>query len=151
MLFSQGKRDYRRISNSPLFRKKDANLFMQQKRKHDEMVFLMSRNVSKHVLLAFGVNCTARESGMLWRWKSLRFWPSLHKLYPSQCHLTLVSIHVPLLHIVLVSPSLARHQSEFPTKVCFSLFDGSEVLPARLTCTKGKLSNVWHLRNLRLT
>ena len=65
MLFSQGKRDYRRISNSPLFRKKDANLFMQQKRKHDEMVFLMSRNVSKHVLLAFGVNCTARESGML--------------------------------------------------------------------------------------
>ena len=27
----------------------------------DEIAFLMSRNASKHVLLAFGVDCTARD------------------------------------------------------------------------------------------
>ena len=34
-------------------------LFVQQKRKHDELPFLTSRN---DVLLAFGVNCTARDA-----------------------------------------------------------------------------------------
>ena len=35
-------------------------LFVQQKHKHDKMAFLTSRNASKHVLLALGVNHTAR-------------------------------------------------------------------------------------------
>ena len=37
-------------------------LFVQQKHKHDEMAFLTSRNVSKHVLLALGVNHAARDA-----------------------------------------------------------------------------------------
>ena len=37
-------------------------LFVQQKHKHNEMVFLTSRNVSKHILLALGVDCTARDT-----------------------------------------------------------------------------------------
>ena len=38
------------------------SLFVQQKRKHDEMVFLMSRNANKHVLLALSVDRTARDA-----------------------------------------------------------------------------------------
>jgi len=37
-------------------------LFAQQKHKHDEMAFLTFRNASKHVLLALGVDGTARDS-----------------------------------------------------------------------------------------
>ena len=54
----------------------------------------------------------------------------------------LVTVHVPLLHKSIVSPSLARRQAnavEFATKVWFSLFGGSEVI-ARLTLgTMGKI------------
>ena len=45
-------------------------------------------------------------------------------------------------YIGLASPSLARRQKngvEFATKVCFSLFDGSEVLAQLMSCTKGKI------------
>ena len=38
--------------------------FVQQKHKHNEMAFLVSRNASKHILLALGVNCTARDAVM---------------------------------------------------------------------------------------
>ena len=37
-------------------------LFVQQKHKHNEMVFSTSRNVSKHILFALGVDCTARDT-----------------------------------------------------------------------------------------
>ena len=37
-------------------------LFIQQKCKHDEMAFMTSRNASKHVLLALGVDCAARDA-----------------------------------------------------------------------------------------
>ena len=36
--------------------------FVQQKRKHNEMVFMTSRNASKHIVLALGVDCTARDT-----------------------------------------------------------------------------------------
>ena len=38
-------------------------MFVQQIRKHGEMTFLTSRSVSKHILFAFGVDCTARDAG----------------------------------------------------------------------------------------
>ena len=38
-------------------------LFVQQKCKHCEMAFLMSRSVSKHVPCALGVDPTARDAG----------------------------------------------------------------------------------------
>ena len=44
-------------------------------------------------------------------------------------HARLVSVHVPSLHKSSIA-SLARHQAnatEFATKVCFSLLNGSEV------------------------
>ena len=37
-------------------------LFLQQKHRDDQMAFLISRNVSKHILLPLGVNRTARDS-----------------------------------------------------------------------------------------
>ena len=36
--------------------------FVQQKQKHDEMAFVMSRNASKHILFALGVDRTARDA-----------------------------------------------------------------------------------------
>ena len=38
-------------------------LFVQQKRKQNEIAFLTSRSVSKHVPFALGVNSTARDAG----------------------------------------------------------------------------------------
>ena len=83
-------------------------MFVQQKRKHGEVVFLMFMSVSKHILFALGVDPTARDAG-----EGGGFRPNLAS-YTS-----------------LVSSSLARHQAnavEFATKVCFSLFHGSEVI-----------------------
>ena len=36
--------------------------FIQQKQKHDEMAFVMSRNTSKHIRFALGVDRTARDA-----------------------------------------------------------------------------------------
>ena len=38
-------------------------LFVQQKRKHREMAFLMSRSASRHILFTLGVDPTARDAG----------------------------------------------------------------------------------------
>ena len=38
------------------------SIVVQQKRKHSEMTFLMSRSASKHVLFALGVYPTARDA-----------------------------------------------------------------------------------------
>ena len=39
-----------------------SHSFVQQKRKHDEMAFLMSRNANKHVIFALSVDRTARDA-----------------------------------------------------------------------------------------
>ena len=75
------------------------------------------------------------------------------KLHPSQCRMRDQFAFVLPHYVSLVSPSLARRQAnavEFATEVCFSLFDGSEVLARLMSCTKGKLCNMWRLRNLWL-
>ena len=98
------------------------------------MVFLTSRNASKHALFALGVYRGTMKAGFR----------------PPQCRVRLVSIHVPSVRKFTIA-SLTRHQAnavELATKVCFSLFDGSEVLAL---ATKGKSCNIWCLRNLRLT
>ena len=41
-----------------------CSMFVQQKCKHDEMAFLMSRNASEHILFALGVNHTTRDTMM---------------------------------------------------------------------------------------
>ena len=69
--------------------------------------------------------------------------------YKQQSSVYLVSVHVPLLRKSSIA-SLARHQAnavEVATKVCFSLFDVSELL---VSATKGKSCSVWRLGNLRL-
>ena len=80
-------------------------LFVQQRCKHSEMAFLTSRSVSKHVLLALGVNPTASDAGI--------------RLL--QCRARLVSVHVPSAHKSSIT-SLARRQAnavEVATKVSF--------------------------------
>ena len=91
--------------------------------------------MSKHVLFALGIDPTARDvvkAGV----------PTSQSL-ASYTLARLVSVHVPLLR----KSSLARCQANVVTKVCFLLFDGSEVLAS---ATMGKLCNVWRLENLRL-
>ena len=83
-------------------------LFVQQKYKHEEMMFLTSTNASKHIVLALSVTCTDRDA--------------------VKAKFTRVPISCRKLH--LVEQSLTRRQTnavEFATKVCFSLFDGLEV------------------------
>ena len=66
-------------------------LFIQQKRKHSETVFLMSRSESKRVLLALALVPTARDAvkaGVLTRSR---------KLCPSHCRARLISVHVTTL------------------------------------------------------
>ena len=118
-------------------------LLVQQKRKHGEMAFQTSRSATKHIPYPYGVESTARDTVMVGIPTS-----ESHKLHPSQCHARLVSVHVPSLHKSTIT-SLARRQAnavEFATKVCFSLFDGSEVM---VSDTKRKLYSVLCLRNLR--
>ena len=83
--------------------------------------------MSKHVPFALGVDPTARDAGE-----------------GGGSDLVLQAVHVPSLHKSSIA-SLARHQAnavEFATKVCFSLFHGSEVIARPMSCTKGKLCNV---------
>ena len=101
-------------------------LLVQQKRKHVEMAFLTSRSVTKHIPYPYGVESTARDAVMVGIPTS-----ESHKLHKSTI------------------TSLARCQAnagEFATKVCFSLFDGSEVMASG---TKRKLCSVLCLGNLR--
>ena len=86
-----------------------------------QVALLTFRSASKHVLFALGVDPTARDAGF----------------QPLQCHARLLSIHVTSLHKSGIA-NLTRRQANavgVATKVCFSLFDGSEVL---VSATKGK-------------
>ena len=86
---------------------------------------MTSRSVTKHIPYPYGVESTARDAVMVGIPTS-----ESHKLHPSQCHARLVSVHVPSLHKSTIT-NLARRQAnaiEFATKVCFSLFDGPEVM-----------------------
>ena len=56
----------------------------------NEMVFLMSRSASKHVLFVLGVDPTARDA-------SKGGGSDLVSLRPSQCRARVVAIHVPSL------------------------------------------------------
>ena len=71
------------------------------------------------------------------------------KLHPLQCCVRPVSIHVPLVHKSTIA-SLARclvSAVDFATKVCFSLFAGSEVLASGM---KGKCAMCGASERLRL-
>ena len=99
-------------------------------RKYGEIRFLTSRNVNNHIyFLAFGVNHTARDKGEI------------------QC--TGVSSMFPC-YIGLVSPK--RHQANAVELITeYSLFDVNLTHVVQLTsCAKGKLWNLWCLRNLWL-
>ena len=100
--------------------------------------FLTSRKANKHVILAFSVDFTARDT--------------------VKAKLTGVPSMFPCC-IGLLLPSLARCQAnaaELATKVCFLLIDVD--LTQRIyiyiygltLCVKGKLCNLWCLRKLRL-
>ena len=99
-------------------------LFVQQKRKHGKVAFLTFRSVSKHVPFALGVDPTARGAG-----EGGSSYLVLQAT-PFEVLCGLVAVHVPSLHKSSIA-SLTRHQAnavEFATKVCFSLFHGSEVI-----------------------
>ena len=94
--------------------------------------------MSKHVLFALAIDPTARDA--------VKAGVPTSQSLASYTLARLVSVHVPS----LLKSSLARCQAnavEFFIKVCFLLFDGSEVLAS---ATMGKLCNVWRLENLRL-
>ena len=96
-------------------------MFVQQKHKHGEVAFLTFRSVSKDVLFVLGVDPTARDAS-----KSGGS-DLVSQATPFAVSCGLIAVHVPSLH----KSSLARRQAntvEFATKVCFSLFHGSEVL-----------------------
>ena len=114
------------------------NLFVQQKCKHGEVAFLTFRSVIKHVPFALGVDPTARDAGE-GGGSNL-----VSQATPIGVSCRLVAVHVASLHKSSIA-SLARCQAnavEFATKVCFSLFHGSEVIARLTSCTKGKLCNV---------
>ena len=100
------------------------------------MAFLTSRSARKHVLLALGVDPTARDAGEGGGSDPV----SQATPFAVSCETSSHPMFVR--YTSLVSPSLARRQAnavEFATKVLLSLFGGSEVM-ARLTM--GKLCNV---------
>ena len=93
------------------------------------MVFLMSRNVSKHILLAL----VSLYSHRCQKGKICQGFYQVSQSSPiavsREASARLWSVHVPH-YIGLASPSLARHPAnavELATKVCFLLFDESEV------------------------
>ena len=109
--------------------------------------------MNKHVLLVFGVDHTDRDVVMV---NSPGFRPSLTSYTPSSVtDVRLVFVRAPSLHRSSITKPrnmlIIINAIEFPTKVCFSLFDGSEVLAQLMSCMKGNLCNVWHLRNFQLT
>ena len=113
-------------------------MFVQQKCKHGEVVFLTFRSMSKHVPFALGVDPTARDAG------EGGGSDLVLQATPFAVLCGLVAIHVPSLHKSSIA-SLARHQAnavEFVTKVCFSLFNGSEEIAQLTSVKKGKLCNV---------
>ena len=144
--------DYHRISNNsytllihtpPSFQGKDTNfhtlihvkictrkneiiilLFVQRKRKHDKMAFLTSRNATKHILWALGVDRTARNTMKV---KFTGVPTQSCKLHPSQCRVRLVSIHVPSLHRSSKPRNTLSKCWDFVTKVC----------PSPLQCLRG--------------
>jgi len=59
-------------------------LFVQQKRKHGKVVFLMFRSASKHVVFALGVDPTARDTLV-----KVEVLTLFRKLRPSQCRVDL--------------------------------------------------------------
>ena len=93
------------------------------------MVFLMSRNVSKHILLALvSLYSHGRQKGKICQ-GFYQVSQSSPIAVSREASVRLWSVHVPH-YIGLVSPSLARHPAnavELATKVCFLLFDDSEV------------------------
>ena len=89
-------------------------------------------------LLLLGVNPTARDAG------EGGGSDLVSQATPFAVSCRLVAVHIPSLHKSSIT-SLARRQAnavEFATKICFSLFHGSEVIARLTSCTKGKLCNM---------
>jgi len=122
-------------------------LFVQQKCKHGKVAFLTFMSVSKHILFALGVDPTAMDAG------EGGGSDLVSQATPFAVSCGLVAVHVPSLHkSSIVKPRKTSSKCCrvcHGTKVCFSLFHGSEVIARLTSCTKGKLCNV-HVAHQKL-